>query len=72
MSTGIFYFEGTGSADGRTITQECSYDDPVRGPSLWRSVMRISDENTIEYEMYMVPEGGNEEKMMEMTVTRNR
>ena len=29
MSTGIYFFEGTGSADGKTITQESSYDDPV-------------------------------------------
>jgi hypothetical protein len=30
MSTGIYYFAGTPSADGKTITQESSYDDPVR------------------------------------------
>ena len=38
MSTGIYCFEGTGSGDGKTITQESSYDDPVRGPMVWRSV----------------------------------
>ena len=36
MSTAIYYFVGKGSADGKTITQECSYDDPVRGPAVWR------------------------------------
>jgi len=72
MSTGIYFFEGTASADGRTITQECSYDDPVRGPALWRSVSRIVDENTMEYEMFLIPKGGKEEKMMEMTVSRKR
>ncbi|MDY0281932.1 MAG: DUF1579 domain-containing protein [Salinivirgaceae bacterium] len=72
MSTGIYYFEGTGSSDGKTITQECSYDDPVRGPMVWRSVTRIVDDNTLEYEMYVTPKGGKEEKMMEMTVTRKR
>jgi hypothetical protein len=70
MSTGIYYFEGTASADGRTITQECSYDDPVRGPSVWRSVTRIKDDNTLEYEMFITPKGGKGEKMMEMTVAR--
>ena len=70
MSTGIYYFEGTGSADGRTVTQESTYDDPVRGPMVWRSVTRIVDDNTLEYEMYLTPRGGKEEKMMEMTVTR--
>jgi hypothetical protein len=72
MSTGIYYFEGTASADGKTITQESSYDDPVRGPTVWRSVTRIVNENTLEYEMYLTPKGGKKEKVMEMTVTRKR
>jgi hypothetical protein len=70
MSTAIYYFVGSASADGRTITQECSYDDPVRGPSVWRSVTRIRDNNTLEFEMFITPKGGKEEKMMEMTVAR--
>jgi hypothetical protein len=70
MSTAIFYFVGTASKDGRTITQECSYDDPVRGPSVWRSVTKIKDDNTQEFEMFIKPKRGKEEKMMEMTVTR--
>jgi len=64
------YFEGTASVDGRTITQESSYDDPVRGPVVWRSVTRIVDDNTLKYEMYITPRGGKKEKMMVMTVTR--
>jgi hypothetical protein len=71
MSTAIYFFVGKGSADGRTITQECSYDDPVRGPSVWLSVTRIRDDNTLEFEMFITPKGGKKEKMMEMTVTRN-
>ena len=70
MSTGIYYFEGTASADGKIITQENSYDDPVRGPTVWRSVTRIVNDNILEYEMYLSSKGGKEEKMMEMTVTR--
>jgi hypothetical protein len=70
MSTGIFYFVGPASKDGKTITQECSYDDPVKGPSVWRSVTRIKDDNTLEFEMFITPKGGKEEKMMEMTVVR--
>jgi hypothetical protein len=70
MSTAIYYFVGTASADGKVITQECSYDDPVRGPSLWRTVTRIKDDNTIEFEMFLTPRGGKEEKMMEMTIAR--
>jgi len=63
---------GLPARDGKTITQESSYDDPVRGPTVWRSVTRIVDDNTLEYEMYLISKGGKEEKMMEMTVTRTR
>jgi hypothetical protein len=70
MSTATYFFVGKGSTDGRTITQECSYDDPARGPAVWRSVTRIKDDNTLEFEMFITPEGGRKEKMMEMTVSR--
>ena len=70
MSTGIYFFEGTASADGKIITQMSSYDDPVRGPTVWRSITRIVNIDTLEYEMYLTSSGGKEEKIMEMTVTR--
>lgn len=72
MSTAIYYFRGSASADGRTITQESSYDDPVRGPMLWRSVTHIVDDDTMEYEMFTTLKGGKEAKEMEMTVSRKR
>ena len=72
MSTGIYYFEGTAGASGKTITQKSNYDDPVRGPMVWRSVTRIVDRNTLRYEMYLTPKKGKEERIMEMTVTRKR
>ncbi len=70
MNTAIYFFVGDGSADGKTITQKCGYDDPVKGTSIWRSVTRIKDDNTLEFEMFLIPKGGKEEKMMEMTVSR--
>jgi len=70
MGTAILFFEGAGSADGTTITQECRYDDPVKGPMKWRSVTRIVDDNTHEFEMYGTDKSGKEEKMMEITYTR--
>jgi hypothetical protein len=70
MNTAIYFFEGAASKDGKTITQKCSYDDPARGPCVWRSVTKIKDDNTQEFEMYLTPKGGKEEKMMEMTVSR--
>ena len=70
MGTAIYFFEGTAGAGGRTITQESSYDDPVRGPIKWRAVTRIVDDNTHLFEMYTTGEGSKEEKMMEITYTR--
>lgn len=72
MGTGIYYFEGTADAEGRTISQTCNYDDPVQGPVKWRSVTRLVDDDTLEFEMYTTKESGNEEKMAEMTYTRSK
>jgi hypothetical protein len=72
MGTAIYFFEGTASADGRTITQTGRYDDPVQGPMEWRSVTRVIDDNTLEFEMYGTGKSGKEEKMMESTYTRRR
>ncbi len=70
--TAIYYFEGTADEDGRTITQTCDYDDPVRGKVKWRSVTRIVDINTMKFEMYTTDRSGSEEKMAEMTYSRKR
>jgi len=70
FGTGIYNFEGTGSADGRTITQTCSYDDPVRGPLTWRNVTRIVDDNTLEFRMYTTGSSGKEDEMAVFVYTR--
>ena len=72
MSTGIFRFEGRADTEGRTITQECRYNDPIKGPMTMRSVTRIVDHDTHEFEMYGIDRSGNEEKMMEITYTRKK
>ena len=72
MSTGIFYFDGTAGADDKTITQQCVYDDPVRGLMKWRSVTTIVDANTHLFEMYATDKSDKEEKMMEITYTRKK
>jgi hypothetical protein len=72
MGTAILYFEGTGGADGKTITQEARYDDPIKGPMKWRSVTRVVDDNTHVFEMYGIDKSGKEEKMMEITYNRER
>ena len=70
MGTAILVFEGKASADGKTITQESRYDDPIKGPVKWRSVTRSMDSNTWLFEMYETGKSGKEEKMMEITYTR--
>jgi len=71
MGTGIYHFEGSaGGEGGKTITQICNYDDPVRGSLKWRHVTRIVDNNHLEFEMYTTDSSGKEGKMGEMTYTR--
>ncbi|WP_447601814.1 DUF1579 domain-containing protein [Nitrospira sp. Nam80] len=70
MGTAIYFMEGTASADGKTITQNGHYDDPVEGPVKLRSVTKIVDDNHEVFEMYGSGKDGKERKMMEITYTR--
>jgi hypothetical protein len=72
MSTAILVFEGTASADGKTITQEGHYDTPIKGPLKWRSVTKLVDDNTWSFEMYETDKSGKEKKMMEITYIRKK
>ena len=70
MSTRLMYFEGTAGADGKSFTMESSFNDPVRGPMKNRSITKIVDSNTYTFEMFATDKSGKEEKMMEITYTR--
>jgi len=70
MDTGIFFMEGTASADGKTITQKGQYDDPIEGRMKLRTVTKIVDNNTEIFEMYGTGKKGKETKMMEIAYTR--
>lgn len=70
MSTSIYFFEGTGDPEERTITQVCRYEDPVRGPMKLRSITRIVDDLTHEFEMYGTDNSDIEQKMMEIIYLR--
>jgi hypothetical protein len=70
MGTGIFFMEGTASADGKTVTQTGTYDDPIKGKMQLRAVSRTVDTNTHIFEMYGTGKNGKEWKMMEITYTR--
>jgi hypothetical protein len=70
MGTGIYYMEGTASADGKTITQKGQYDDPIEGRMKLRAVTKIVDNNTEIFEMYGTGRKGKGMKMMEIIYTR--
>jgi len=72
MSTAILLFEGTASADGKTITQEARYDDPIKGSMKWRSVTKIVNDNGHVFELFGADKTGNEEKIMDITYTRKK
>jgi hypothetical protein len=72
MGTSILFFEGTANGDGKTVTQESRYEDPIKGPMKWRSVTKIVDNNTYVFELYNSDMKGKEQKMMEITYARKR
>jgi putative heme iron utilization protein len=70
MGTGIYYFEGSAGADGRSIVQTCKYDNSLESVVEWRSVTRLVDDNSYAVEMYGTDPSGKERKIMEDTYTR--
>ena len=70
MGTGIYFFEGTANAEGNTITQLSSYDDPMEGHMKLRAVTTIVDENSHIFEMFSTGKSGKETRMMEIMYTR--
>jgi len=72
MGTGIYYFEGSAGADGKSIVQTCKYDNSVDDTTEWRSVTRLVDDNTYAVEMYGTDQSGKERKIMEGTYTRKQ
>lgn len=70
MSTGIYLLTGSASADGKTITLSYSYNEPVLGPTDYRTVISIKSDNNYVMEMYAAAKSGMEMKMMEANYTR--
>lgn len=70
MGTGLYFFEGTGSPDGKTVNMTGSYDDPIEGPMKYRTVTKFMDNNTHVFEMYGTGKSGKEAKLFEITYTR--
>ena len=72
LSTAIHLFQGTASADGKMISMENRFNDPVRGPMTYRMELRFVDDDTYTFEMHGMDKNGKEEKMMESTYTREK
>jgi hypothetical protein len=72
MGTGIFVMEGTGSADGKTVTLKGGHDDPIEGHMKHRAVWKFADANTQVFEMYTIGKDGKDSKMLEITYTRKQ
>ncbi len=69
MSTGLYFFEGTGSPDGKTMSLEGHFNDPVKGDVTWRLTSTIKDADHETFEMKTITKDGKEEKC-EMTYER--
>ena len=72
MSTGIFFMEGTASADGKTITLKGSHPEPGGGKMTHRAVWKIVDDNTQTFDMYGTHHGGKEMKVLEIIYSRKQ
>ncbi|MEP6932482.1 MAG: DUF1579 domain-containing protein [Nitrospirota bacterium] len=70
MDTGPFMMEGTGSADGKTITLKGQHAEPGGGHMTHRAVWKIVDSNTQTFDMWGNHGGGKEMKVMEIVYTR--
>jgi hypothetical protein len=70
MGTGIFFMEGTASADGRTITLKGSHPEPGGGKMSHRAVWKIIDADNQTFDMHGTHHGGKEMKVLEITYTR--
>lgn len=72
MGTGVFVMEGTGSADGKTITLKGQHAELGGGNMSHRAIWKLLDANTQIFEMYGAHGHGKETKMMEITYTRKQ
>lgn len=68
--TGVIIMEGTGSADGKTITLRGSHTAPGGGTMSHRAIWKIIDVNHQLVEMYSAHHGQKESKTMQITYTR--
>ncbi len=69
-STGVMVSEGTRDEATKTTTLYADHIDPFMGPSKIKMVIREVSKDHHVFEMYMIGSGGEEQKSMEITYTR--
>ena len=72
MGTGIFFMDGTASADGKTITLKGQHPVPGGGQMKHRAIWKIVDNNSQTFEMYGTHPGQKEMKFLEIVYTRKQ
>ena len=72
MGTAPFMMEGTGSADGKTITLKGQHAEPGGGHMTHRAVWKIVDDNTQTFDMYGIHNGDKETKVLEIIYSRKQ
>ncbi len=73
MATFVLHYEGTCSTDCKVLTMEARFIDPVSEQEVKnRSVITIVDASTYKYESYLVFEGGQQLKHVEILAQRRR
>ena len=70
FGTGFYLSTGTCNPDGSECTDMGFWSDPIHGDYQVRQITRIIDDNTFTMEMYMLEQGKDEFKSMEITYTR--
>jgi hypothetical protein len=72
MGTGIMSLTGSLDASGKVMTMTGDFMDPLTHKKMgYKGVSTHVDDNTLQYESYMV-EGGKDTKVMEMTAKREK
>lgn len=71
MMTGIMTSSSTYDAATKTFAEAGEFSCPIMGPNTkFRGAIKINDENSYVYEMFMTDPEGKEMKTMEITYTR--
>ncbi len=73
MATGVMISSSTYDAATKTFAEKGNFSCPIMGANMaYRGMIKINDENSYVYEMYMTDPEGKEMKSMEIAYTRKQ